>query len=196
MCLRSPQKLKFFGGPKIESKSAAAKAANNTKLFCVTAIKKINLFSSKRSRKHASLMLTKTGQQSCGRKNIKRIRSMEVILSRLCKSFTGTISKRHGYAVRQREERYYGVRNNRGYVPPEGHLMFIYDCAGIAEEGLLFSDIRVTGAELIEAAEEAGIRDRRKRFAYGGGGRNADPRRRPGCGAEAPKKNFQNKKIL
>ena len=35
--------------------------------------------------------------------------------------------------------------------------MFIYDCAGIAEEGLLFSDIRVTGAELIEAAEEAGI---------------------------------------
>ena len=82
---------------------------------------------------------------------------MEVILSRLCKSFTGTISKRHGYAVRQREERYYGVRNNRGYVPPEGHLLFIYDCAGIAEEGLLFSDIRVTGAELIEAAEEAGI---------------------------------------
>lgn len=81
---------------------------------------------------------------------------MEVILSRYCKSFTGKMSKRHGYAICQRGGRFFGQRNRKD-VPADGHLRFIFDCAELAQEGMLLANIRVPGEEMIEAAEEAGL---------------------------------------
>lgn len=81
---------------------------------------------------------------------------MEVILSRYCRSFTGTISKKHGYAIRKQGDKFCSVRNSKN-VPPDGHIRFIFACAELAREGLLLSDIRILGSELLAAATEAGL---------------------------------------
>lgn len=81
---------------------------------------------------------------------------MEIILAKTCKSFTGTISKRHGYAIRQKGMRFYGVRNTRRIVPLDGHLRFIFDCAEMTRSGILIADIRVPFSEFLEALMEAG----------------------------------------
>ena len=81
---------------------------------------------------------------------------MEIILTKFCKSFTGTISKRHGYAIRQKGMRFYGVRNTRRIVPSDGHLRFIFDCAEMTRSGFLIADIRVPFSEFLEALMEAG----------------------------------------
>lgn len=80
---------------------------------------------------------------------------MEIILARHCKSFTGTLSKRYGYAICKRGEGFYSQRNRKN-VPPDGHLQFIFACAELAREGLLLSDITLLGSELLAAATEAG----------------------------------------
>ena len=82
---------------------------------------------------------------------------MEIVLARHCKSLTGTISKRHGYAIRQKGMRFYGVRNTRRIVPSDGHLRFIFDCAEMTRSGFLIADIRVMGEELLQAAREADV---------------------------------------
>lgn len=81
---------------------------------------------------------------------------MEIILTKFCKSFTGTISKRHGYAIRQKGMRFYGVRNTKSIVSPDGHLRFILDCAEMTRSGFLIADIRVPFSEFLEALMEAG----------------------------------------
>ena len=81
---------------------------------------------------------------------------MEIILAKTCKSFTGTISKRHGYAIRQKGMRFYGVRNTKSIVPPDGHLRFIFACAEMTRSGFLIADIRVPFSEFLEALMEAG----------------------------------------
>ena len=82
---------------------------------------------------------------------------MEIILAKNCKSFTGTISKRHGYAIRQKGMRFYGVRNTKSIVPPDGHLRFIFDCAEMTRSGFLIADIDIRGEELLQAAREADV---------------------------------------
>lgn len=81
---------------------------------------------------------------------------MEVILSKFCRSFTGKISKSHGYYIRKVGERFVSQRSAKGIVPPDGHLRFIFACADIARSGLLIADIRVPFSELLDALIEAG----------------------------------------
>lgn len=80
---------------------------------------------------------------------------MEIILSPHCRSFTGTLSRRYGYAICKRGNGFYSQRNSRN-VPPDGHLQFILACAQMAKDGLLFTDIRVSREEMIAALAEAG----------------------------------------
>ena len=71
-------------------------------------------------------------------------------------AFTGTLNRNYGYAVqRQRNGTYYGKRNSRGYVPPDGHLLFLFACAEMAKRHILFEDIRVSAIELHAALLEA-----------------------------------------
>ena len=83
---------------------------------------------------------------------------MEIILSRNCRSFTGSINKAFGYAIQRRGGRFFAKRNSKGHVPPEGHLRFIYACAEMAADGVFIADIRVPASELADALKEAGIR--------------------------------------
>ena len=83
---------------------------------------------------------------------------MEIILSNLCESLTGTLNKNHGYSIRQSKDgRFYGKRHSKGHVPPDGHWRFIVDCAQMAQSTLFISDIRVSPQELSEALSEAGL---------------------------------------
>ena len=83
---------------------------------------------------------------------------MEIILSNLCDSLTGTLNKNHGYSIRQSKDgRFYGKRHSKGHVPPDGHLRFILDCAQMAQNSLFISDIRVSPQELDDALREAGL---------------------------------------
>lgn len=81
---------------------------------------------------------------------------MEIILSTHCRSFTGYISKSHGYYIRHIGNRFISQRSSKGHVPPDGHIRFIFACAELAREGLLLSDIRILGSELLAAATEVG----------------------------------------
>ena len=81
---------------------------------------------------------------------------MEIILSKDCRSFTGTISRSHGYSVRRSGERFFGIRSTRGNVPPDGHWRFILAIAHLAPSNLVVADIRIRGTEILDALNEAG----------------------------------------
>ena len=80
---------------------------------------------------------------------------MEIILSKYCKSFTGTISRYHGYAIRKTGKRYFSYRTNSRHATPDGHWRFILACAELAKQGFLLTDIKVTAGELDDALDEA-----------------------------------------
>ena len=81
---------------------------------------------------------------------------MEIIFYKTGTSFTGSIRRSSGYFVQKRGKRFFGVRNSNGIVPPEGHLRFIFDCAAMAKDKLIITDIQLKGQELIDAYNEAG----------------------------------------
>ena len=80
---------------------------------------------------------------------------MEIILSKYCKSFTGTISRYHGYAIRKTGNRYLSCRTNSRHATPDGHWKFIVSCAELAKQGFMFTDIRIGWEELQSALYEA-----------------------------------------
>ena len=82
---------------------------------------------------------------------------MEIILSKNCQSITGTISRKHGYYIKNIKGRFYGVRKSRGMVPPDGHLHFIICLAHMAvnSRNLYISDISVPSLEIVAALDEA-----------------------------------------
>ena len=80
---------------------------------------------------------------------------MEIILSVNCRSFTGTISRSHGYSVRRTGDRFFGIRSLRGNVPPDGHWRFILSIAHLAPANIVVADLRLPGSELSEALTEA-----------------------------------------
>ena len=82
---------------------------------------------------------------------------MRIILSKQCESLTGALGSGYGYAIRKHKYGYFGYRNSRGYVPPDGHLRFIVACAQLAKDGFHVADIEVPGEELNQAIKEAGI---------------------------------------
>ena len=80
---------------------------------------------------------------------------MEVKLSSGCESFTGSFGSGYGYAIKKTKKGFFSQRNSRGYVPPDGHMRFIFTCAEIARMGLHFADVKVHAVELQEALYEA-----------------------------------------
>ena len=80
---------------------------------------------------------------------------MEIILSPRCKSFTGTISRYHGYAIRRSGNRFFSYRTPGKHAKPDGHWQFIVSCAELAKLNLHIADIKVTAGELDDALEEA-----------------------------------------
>ncbi len=80
---------------------------------------------------------------------------MEIILSPRCKSFTGTISRYHGYAIRRSGKRFFSYRTPGKHAKPDGHWKFIVSCAELARNGFMLADIQVNGYELKAALTEA-----------------------------------------
>ena len=80
---------------------------------------------------------------------------MEIFLSKQCESLTGSLGKRLGYHIQRRKDRFYGVRQSKGFVPPDGHLKFIFACAELAHQKLHVTDIKVDWFELKTALYEA-----------------------------------------
>ena len=81
---------------------------------------------------------------------------MRLFLTKQCESLTGSLGGGYGYAVQKRKSGFYGVRNTRGYVPPDGHWRFIVACAQLATTKLHVADIEVHWMELSDALYEAG----------------------------------------
>lgn len=81
---------------------------------------------------------------------------MKVILSELCYSLSGSLGRGYGYYLQQTANGCTSHRNTKGFVPPDGHWRFIVLCAEMATGGFPIADIRVSGADLYEALEEAG----------------------------------------
>jgi len=82
---------------------------------------------------------------------------MEIILSKNCQSFTGTVSRSHGYCIRRVGNRFFSKRNTNGTVPPDGHWRFILAIAHLAPVNLIVADLSLPGQELIDALSEAGF---------------------------------------
>ena len=82
---------------------------------------------------------------------------MKIYLSKNCESFTGMLNRRWGYAIQRQKGLFVSKRNSNGYVPPDGHLRFIFGVAKIVPSHLYFSDIDVSLKELKQAFNEAQI---------------------------------------
>ena len=80
---------------------------------------------------------------------------MEIITSKQCESLTGSIGRHFGYHIQHRKNGFFGKRNSKGYVPPDGHLRFIIACAQLAYASPYFEDIKVGVNELWQALIEA-----------------------------------------
>ena len=80
---------------------------------------------------------------------------MEIILSKDCRSFTGTISRSHGYCIRRVGNRFFSKRNTNAPVTPDGHWRFILAIAHLAPSNLVVADIRIRGTEIFDALYEA-----------------------------------------
>ena len=80
---------------------------------------------------------------------------MKAILSNQCLSLTGMLERGLGYHLEHRKNGFFSKRNQRGFVPPDGHWRFIVLCAELAQNGLHISDIEVHWMELSDALYEA-----------------------------------------
>lgn len=80
---------------------------------------------------------------------------MKIIISPMCESITGSLGSGFGYHIQRRKNGFFGKRNTKGIVPPDGHLRFILTCANLAKIALHISDIEVNWLELQEALYEA-----------------------------------------
>ena len=79
---------------------------------------------------------------------------MKVFLSKQCLSLSGSLGQGFGYYLQERKGNFFSVRQ-RGFVPPDGHLRFIFVCAELAQNKLHITDIRVSREELKDALYEA-----------------------------------------
>ena len=82
---------------------------------------------------------------------------MEIVLTKQCKSLTGSVGQGFGYHIQRRGEHFYGVRQSKGHIPAKGHIRFIITCAQMAKAELHIADILVSAKELREAINEAGF---------------------------------------
>ena len=82
---------------------------------------------------------------------------MEIILSKRCESFTGSLGKGFGYHIQRRKNGFFAKRNSNGEIPADGHLRFILACAELAQMKTHITDIRVPRCEFQSALSEAGV---------------------------------------
>ena len=82
---------------------------------------------------------------------------MEIVLTKQCESFTGSVGRGFGYHIQRRKNGFFAKRNTKGSVPPNGHWLFIVVCAQMAKAELHIADILVSAKELREAISEAGF---------------------------------------
>ena len=82
---------------------------------------------------------------------------MEIILSKRCESFTGSLGKGFGYHIQRRKNGFFAKRNSKGEIPANGHLRFIFFCAYLAQLNTHITDIRVPRCEFQSALSEAGV---------------------------------------
>ena len=80
---------------------------------------------------------------------------MQLLLSKQCESLTGSLGRGFGYFIQKRRNGFYGIRNRKGTVPPDGHWRFILACAELAQSKLHVTDIRLSWEELQSALYEA-----------------------------------------
>ncbi len=81
---------------------------------------------------------------------------MEILITKQCESLTGSLGKGFGYHIQRRKNGFFAKRNSNGEIPANGHLRFIFTCAGIAvSKNPFIDDIRVSRKELIDALNEA-----------------------------------------
>ena len=80
---------------------------------------------------------------------------MKIILSEMTASLVGTLERGLGYHIEHRKNGFFSKRDQRGSVPPDGHLRFIFLCAEMAQQGMHISDVALTREELADALREA-----------------------------------------
>ena len=80
---------------------------------------------------------------------------MKIILSEMTASLVGTLERGLGYHIEHRKNGFFSKRNQKSFVPPDGHWRFIVLCAELAQNKLYITDIEVTAGELDDALEEA-----------------------------------------
>ncbi len=80
---------------------------------------------------------------------------MEIILNQRVAGITGSLGAGFGYHIQRRKNGFFGKRNTKGIVPPDGHWRFIVACAGLAQDGMHIANIRVHWLELQTALYEA-----------------------------------------
>ena len=85
---------------------------------------------------------------------------MKIILSEMTASLVGTLERGLGYHIEHRKNGFFSKRNQKSFVPPDGHWRFIVLCAELAQNKLHITDIEVTRAEIAHALLEAGKGDR------------------------------------
>ena len=73
---------------------------------------------------------------------------MKIFVSEQCESITGSLGKGFGYHIQRRKNGFFGKRNPKGHVPPDGHWRFILACAQLAHQRLHITDISVHWMEL------------------------------------------------
>ena len=78
---------------------------------------------------------------------------MEIILSKQCESFTGSLGKGFGYYIRRARHkdgsvRFFSQQSKHSPIPRDGHLSFIFACAELAKNRLHITDIKVNWLEL------------------------------------------------
>ena len=85
---------------------------------------------------------------------------MEIILSKQCESFTGSLGKGFGYYIRRARHkdgsvRFFSQQSKHSPIPRDGHLRFIFAFARLAKNRLHITDIKVGWFELQKALYDA-----------------------------------------
>ena len=84
---------------------------------------------------------------------------LELFIVHLCRIFslTGMLERGLGYHLEHRKNGFFSKRDQRGFVPPDGHWRFIVLCAELTRNKLYITDIRVPRCEVQAALKEAGL---------------------------------------
>lgn len=81
---------------------------------------------------------------------------MNLLLTKMCADLNGKLDTRTGYHVRKYRNGWFIKRNSNCFIPSDGHLRMIYQCAFLAKTKLYLRDVRVSVKEYQEALDEAG----------------------------------------